>query len=314
MASTLNVPNVTVASATLVAPTTITLPAGTFSVPAYCQVIGAVATSGECPTTGPLRRPQAPTDGCGTPGSAKFRLKLPPVWNNHFLFEGCGGNCGSVTSTSVNPLDAAEALGLGYAVVNTRHRARARPDDIVLTWAVSESTPPLVNNSAIIDFYYRAVHQVTVATKQYVQAYYSQPIDYAYFDGCSTGGRQSMVEGTRYPVDYDGLIVGDPAIAYHTGRTSTFKQAKAFIPTGTYIPPATAAQVDAAVKASCDALDGVMDGLIQNSAACSVNAFSFGGAGHLDCGPGECAAEPTSCCKPRRPPDCPFSPACRSAI
>ena len=112
VASTLSVPNVTVTSATLVPASTVTLPAGTFSVPEYCQVIGAVATSGECPTTGPWAA------GCG-PGSAEFRLKLPPVWNNKFLFEGCGGNCGSVTSTSVNPVDAAEALGLGYAVVNT---------------------------------------------------------------------------------------------------------------------------------------------------------------------------------------------------
>jgi hypothetical protein len=39
----------------------------------------------------------------------------------------------------------------------------------------------------------------------YVEAYYSRPIDYAYFDGCSTGGRQSPMEGTRYPVDYDGM-------------------------------------------------------------------------------------------------------------
>jgi hypothetical protein len=128
---------------------------------------------------------------------------------------------------------------------------------------------------AIIDFYYRAVHQVTLATKQYVEAYYSQPIDYAYFDGCSTGGRQSLMEGTRYPVDYDGLIVGDAAMASDYGGTSTFKQAKAFIPTGAYIPSSTLAQVDAAVKASCDALDGVTDGLIQNSAACSFNISSL---------------------------------------
>ena len=276
VASTLNIPNVTVASATMVAPTTITLPAGTFTVPAYCQVMGAVATSGDCPTTGPFAAPSGPNlIGCSTPGSAKFRIKLPPAWNSHFLFEGCGGNCGSINSTSVNPLDNAEALGLGYAVVNTNTGHDQDPTTVDLTWAVSESTPPLVNNSAIIDFYYRAVHQVTVATKQYVQAYYSQPIDVAYFDGCSTGGRQSMMEGTRYPVDYDGLIVGDPAIAYHSIRTSTYKQAKAFIPTGTFIPPATAAQVDAAVKASCDAVDGVMDGLIQNSAACSVSISSL---------------------------------------
>jgi len=276
VASTLNVPNVTVTSAMMVEPTTITLPAGTFTVPAYCQVMGAVATSGECPATGPFAAPSGPNlIGCSTPGSAKFRLKLPLVWNSHFLFEGCGGNCGSVNAISVNPVDNAEALGLGYAIVNTNTGHDQDPTTVDLTWAVSQSTPPLVNNSAIIDFYYRAVHQVTVATKQYVEAYYSQPIDVAYFDGCSTGGRQSMMEGTRYPVDFDGLIVGDPAIAYHTGRTSTFKQAKAFIPTGTFISPATVAQVDTAVKASCDAVDGVTDGLIQNSAACSVQISSL---------------------------------------
>jgi Tannase and feruloyl esterase len=80
-----------------------------------------------------------------TPGSAEFRLELPPVWNNKFLFEGCGGNCGSVTSTSVNPLDAAEALRLGYAVVNTDTGHEQDPATILLTWAVSDSTPPVVN-------------------------------------------------------------------------------------------------------------------------------------------------------------------------
>jgi hypothetical protein len=80
VASTLNVPNLTVASATDVPASGTT--------PEYCQVIGAVATNGE---------------GYG-PGSAEFRLKLPVIWNNLLLFEGCGGNCGSVTSTSVNPI------------------------------------------------------------------------------------------------------------------------------------------------------------------------------------------------------------------
>jgi hypothetical protein len=118
----------------------VTLPGGTFNVPEHCQVIGAVATTGECPATGPW------ATGCetGGPGSAEFRLKLPPVWNNRFLFEGCGGNCGSVTSTSVNPVDAAEALGLGYAVVNTDTGHEQDPATILLTWAVSDSTPPVV--------------------------------------------------------------------------------------------------------------------------------------------------------------------------
>ena len=67
VASTLSISNVTVTSATLVPASIVTLPAGTFSVPEHCQIIGAVATSGECPTTGPW------ATGCG-PGSAEFRL------------------------------------------------------------------------------------------------------------------------------------------------------------------------------------------------------------------------------------------------
>ena len=254
-ASTLNVPNLTVVSATDVPATGTT--------PEYCQVIGAVATNGE---------------GYG-PGSAEFRLNLPVAWNNHFLFGGCGGNCGSITSISVNPIDSGEALALGYAVVNTDTGHEQDPTTPDLTWAVSETG--VVNMPAIIDFYYRAVHQVTVAAKQYVEAYYSQPINYAYFDGCSTGGRQSLMEGERYPDDYDGLIVGDPAASYAYQRTSSFKQAKAFIPALAYIPYTTLAQVDAAVTASCDALDGVVDGLIQNPALCSVTPSSLVSAGIL---------------------------------
>ena len=238
-------------------------------------MIGKVATSGECPTTGPW------ATGCetGGPGSAEFRIELPPVWNHHFMFEGCGGNCGSVTSTSVNTLDADEALGLGYAVVNTDTGHEQDPATILLTWAVSDSTPPVVNAPAIVDFYYRAVHQVTVATKQYVEAFYSAPIDEAYFDGCSTGGRQSMVEGTHYPVDYDGLIVGDPAISLSRGGLSTLKQGLAFVPAGTYLPLSTTQAVDAAVYASCDAVDGVVDGLIQNPAACNILPSALGPSG-----------------------------------
>jgi len=172
----------------------------------------------------------------GRPGLRRVPAQVAAGLEQPFPVRGLRRNCGSVTSTSVNPVDAAEALGLGYAVVNTDTGHEQDPATILLTWAVSDSTPPVVNASAIIDFYYRAVHQVTVAAKQYVEAYYSGPIDHAYFDGCSTGGRQSMVEGTRYPVDYDGLIVGDPAIAAHTGSLSTLKQGLAFVPPAPIFP------------------------------------------------------------------------------
>jgi hypothetical protein len=69
VASALSVPNVTVTSATMVAAATITLPAGTFPVPAYCQVMGTVATSGDCPATGPFAASSGPNlIGCSAPG------------------------------------------------------------------------------------------------------------------------------------------------------------------------------------------------------------------------------------------------------
>ena len=313
MASALNVPNVTVASATMVAPTTITLPAGTFTVPAYCQVIGAVETNGDCPATGPFAAPSGPNlIGCNTPGSAKFRLKLPLVWNNHFLFEGCGGNCGSVNSTSVNPVDNAEALGLGYAVVNTNTGHDQDPTTVDLTWAVSQSTPPLVNNSAIIDFYYRAVHQVTVATKQYVQAYYSAPIDVAYFDGCSTGGRQSMMEGTRYPVDYDGLVVGDPAIGVPHWQDLDFQAGQGLHP-NRHIYPARDGGTGRRGGEGELRCRRRRDGWAHPELRRVLVQYFVTRAQRLDCSTGGCTAK-LHLAGDRIRRDCPSFPACRSVI
>ena len=89
------------------------------------------------------------------------------------LFFGCGGFCGTLShAVSTNMVDGPEALPLGYAVVFTDAGHEQDPSTPDLTWAVSETG--VVNMPAIIDFYYRAVHQVTVATKQYVEACYSQ--------------------------------------------------------------------------------------------------------------------------------------------
>jgi len=225
------------------------------STPEYCQVAGVVVTDGE---------------GAG-PGSAQFVLKLPATWNNRFVFFGCGGNCGSVTSLSANGTDIAEALGLGYAVVNTdtgHEQSASTPDP---TWILI--APGVPNTPGIIDFFYRAVHQVTVATKEYVKAYYGGEIQHAYFDGCSTGGRQSLVAGDRYPRDFDGLIAGDSVMDRSGQSAASLKQAKAFL--NAYIPFATVTLVDAAIKASCDAADGVADGLIQNPAKCSFDPDSL---------------------------------------
>jgi len=224
--------------------------------PVFCRVQGSIVTRG----------------GAGD-GLAEFVLKLPAAWNHRYLFFGCGGNCGSVDSVSANAADVAAALSLGYATVNTDAGHEQDPSTPDPTWILL--APGVPNEPAIADFYYRAVHQVTVATKTLAQDYYSGKIEYAYFDGCSTGGRQSLMEGERYPEDYDGLIAGDPVMDLDTQRAATIKQAKAFLPPAAYIPYPLIPAIDAAVDANCDALDGTVDGLIQNPARCSFDPHSL---------------------------------------
>lgn len=225
--------------------------------PEYCLVQGSVSTRGED----------------AAPGKARFVLKLPAAWNQRFLFFGCGGNCGSVKSISANTVDVAAALPLGYAVVNTdagHEQDLATPDP---TWILL--APGVPNTPAIIDFYYRAVHQVTIAAKTLVGNYYAKNVEHSYFDGCSTGGRQALMEGDRYPQDFDGLIAGDPIMDLDTQRAATIKQAKAFLPPAAYIPYELIPAIDAAVDENCDALDGVVDGLIQNPALCSFDPHAL---------------------------------------
>lgn len=235
---------VTIVSATSVAPSG--------SVPAYCDVIGTLDTSGE----------GAP------PGSAGFELRLPGNWNGKFLFFGVGGLAGSTYADfSANPVDLAEALPKGYAtaITDTGHLG----GNTDASWALLAPNRP--DRAKLADYYYRATHQVTVAGKQLVQIYYGRQIDRAYFDGCSNGGHQAMVEAARYPADYDGIISGAPFNDIRTIIGGT-KDAKAlFATSASYLPASLLPAIDAAVYAACDAADGVSDGLIQNPARCSFN-------------------------------------------
>ena len=124
----------------------------------------------------------------------------------------------------------------------------------------------------MVDFLYRAAHDVTVTGKKFVQAYYAAPVRHAYFDGCSTGGRMAMMEAERYPADFDGIIAGDPAMDYRSTLLRFAVQKAALSSPAAYLSPDTLRMVDKIVTARCDAIDGATDGLVQNPAACPVKA------------------------------------------
>jgi feruloyl esterase len=242
----LNVAHVTIKSAKMV-------PAAA-SKQAYCDIAGSMATDGE---------------GAG-PSSAGFTLTLPASWNGKYMFGG-GRGTGGMLASSANKPDIDTALERGYASVTTDSGHSNSDKD----WYYSGKTG-VPNVPRLTDYYYRATHQVTLATKDFVKAYYGgKAIARAYFNGCSNGGRQAITEAVRYPDDYDGIIVGCPWLDPAGSALLNVQRTKSFLDPARYIPLNKFTEIDTAVLAKCDGLDGVEDGLIQNPANCDFDPHSI---------------------------------------
>jgi feruloyl esterase len=212
--------------------------------PVYCDVRGSIDTGGN---------------------AAGFRIQLPANWNHKVLVYGVGGTGGSVETPSPNAVDRADSLIKGYAtaVTDTGHRNKSNAD---AGFALHPDGTP--NLPALNDYFYRAAHALTVAAKHLVPAYYAtKSVERTYFDGCSNGGRMALIGGEHYPLDYDGIIAGAPAIS-QLQILALLKAARSQLSPEQRLTPDQPAMIDAAFQASCDATDGVRDGVVQNPASC----------------------------------------------
>lgn len=197
--------------------------------PAYCQAVGYVM-----PNVG-------------------FEIRLPAeTWNGKLLAIGCGGDCGYISAAACRgPIER------GYACIatDTGHRGQGG------VWAYNDV-------DALIDFGYRAIHVVAVAGKDVVGKYYGQAPKHSYFFGCSTGGRQALIEAQRFPWDFDGIIAGAPWINDSDSTMNTLWAMRAL---RGVVSEAELKLVHNAAVAACDGDDGVKDGIIGNPARCSFD-------------------------------------------
>ncbi|WP_072927599.1 tannase/feruloyl esterase family alpha/beta hydrolase [Nissabacter archeti] len=196
-----------------------------------------------------------------------FRVALPMAsWRQRFLQVGCGGLCGRIDLQAGAAAGCAPLNSNGFAIASTNMGHTQEEEDF--------------GNDAQKrkDFAYRGVHLTAVVSKKIIEAFYHHPAAYAYFDGCSDGGREALMEAQRYPQDFNGVIAGAAAMnfqsqnaLYHAWQavTNTGSDGKAII---------TAAQlplIHQAVLAHCDALDGQKDGLIADPQACHFDVSSL---------------------------------------
>jgi hypothetical protein len=240
-------------------------------VPEYCDVVGSM-----WPTI-------------------RFEVALPTTaWNERLLMAGNGGKAGTISkgtaSSSLLPSGAiVPALKLGYAATSTDtgHCAGAScPPDLNYPGS-SFANPDYPSTSAnpwwyqkLEDHAFRAVHETIVVAKKMVKAYYNKMPLYTYWVGCSTGGRQGLMEAQRYPGDFNGISAGAPVNEYVGQSMAAPEQLQpqyspgCDISTfcgGPQIPPANLAYLGSVVYAKCDGMDGLVDGLIDDPRKCQLD-------------------------------------------
>jgi feruloyl esterase len=242
----LALPKVKITSAQVVAAGSFTPPASVspgFSddaaykrLPAFCRVVADAM-------------PSADSD-------IKIEVWMPVGgWNGRFRAQDNGGFAGEINYHTM-----AVASGQGYAAAgtDTGHSGSA----IDARWALGHP-------EKVIDFGYRAVHEMTQVAKAAIKAFYGQSPVHSYFAGCSNGGRQALMEAQRFPEDYDGILAGAPANFWTHLLTSALWDAQATtLVEGSYIPSSKLPAIARAVNAACDAQDGVADGILNDPRQC----------------------------------------------
>ena len=124
----------------------------------------------------------------------------------------------------------------------------------------------------VIDFAYRAVHEMALAAKAIIAANFGRMPAKSYFNGCSTGGRQALTEAQRYAGDFDGIIAGAAAnYVTHLQGAQVWTATLVNKNPDAKIPQSKFAMIKDAAIAACDAIDGVRDGVIENPVKCTFD-------------------------------------------
>ena len=211
------------------------MPAPAVDVPAFCRVRGEIKPASD--------------------SRILFEVWMPAAqWNGKFEQLGNGGLGGSI-----NLFLVAAEMKKGYATAGTDDGHQAAPVDA--SWAVGHP-------EKVKDFGYRAVHETSVKSKQIIEAFYQKSLSYSYFNGCSEGGREALMEAQRYPEDFNGILAGAPAHKWTELMFGFAWNAQALNSPASFLPEPKRRAVREAALAACGAQDGVKDAFIKDPLQC----------------------------------------------
>jgi feruloyl esterase len=234
--------------------------------PARCLVIGQIL-----PVT------------AGTP-PIRFAVNLPLTgWNGRALQSGGGGMGGQlITATGnkasgrfdPNPLNVPYPITQGYVTFGSdnghppgiRDHAFTRSEEAIRNWGHEE------------------LKKTRDAALWVIQKAYGRKPDRVFFNGESAGGREALMVTQKYPYDYDGVIATSPVLNWNIIHLADNRTRNRLM--DGWLDVQAIRLIAQRTRRSCDAADGLQDGVIAKYLACPNDVAE------LQCKPG---ASPPAC-------------------
>lgn len=269
------------------------------------SAVDAPATStlpARCIVNGFVNKHTSPVDQCVYQSVFQVQLPLPANWNGRFMMQGGGGGEGSVptaTGTIGGSTGIAE-ISNGYAIAS--QNGGHQNTDLAACATVNPATFGNANEYfldplGIIGQTYQSIEMTALTAKYLINQYYGDGPNRSYWVGCSTGGRQGMVMSQKFPSFFDGIVAGDPVYNQEAIGMSETNGVEAILnvylsnpaltppgptmipqaapqPAGPHLYPAFPASdqglFETALLQACDALDGVVDGVVDDVPSCAA--------------------------------------------
>jgi tannase/feruloyl esterase len=279
-----------------------TLPASDFPVPnaAITSAVDTPAANGlpeRCIVIGTVNQHISPVDNCQYVIGFQVQLPMPAAWNGRFMFQGGGGTEGATpTATGTTSLSNTFGIVNGYAVASQNgghfNADLAKP---ACDSGFGNANEFYLDPLGTIGQSYQSIEVTALVAKYLINQFYGDGPHHSYWVGCSTGGRQGMVMSQNFPMFFDGIVAGDPVYDQQALGLSEINGVEQILnvynrnpllPPIMYVPqPAPAppgpilypafpvedqALLETALLQTCDALDGVADGVVDNLAACNA--------------------------------------------
>jgi len=263
--------------------------------PARCNVIGVI------------NERVSPQDPDHLTYGIAFAVNLPNAWSGRFEMMGGGGTDGSLNGDPVGTGQAELTLGWAVAANDGGHEDVPTPPAVQppgITWTDDDPNAGgtahfAVDEQARQDYGYNAFEQSTAVTRLILSHYYGRGPQYSYFWGCSDGGREAMMASQRFPSLFDGIIAANPGFNLPQAGIAEAWNEQALAPLATSVdgngqpdvattfPSQDLAVASAAILSACDALDGLVDGIVDDYAACTdrvvypaLDAYTCSPTGH----------------------------------